>query len=111
MKNFNLDIWKSWTSHANSANGALSSVSIMGNTIGKGELSKPQIIMKEHKTLQSLCGIAPDATEANLAGLGMDADDAAVLAEDIQDKGTMSILNVSNNHIGAEGAKALAPAM
>ena len=68
----------------------MSSVNIMGNNFGKEELSKLQITMKEHKTLRSLCGIASDATEANLAGLGMDAADAAVLAEDIQDKGALS---------------------
>jgi len=69
----------------------------MGNKIGKEELTKLQIIMKEHKTLQSLCGIAPDATEANLAGLGIDADDAAVLAEDIQDKGALSKMTFSGD--------------
>ena len=67
--------------------------------------------MKDRKTLQPLCGIASDATAVDLSGFGMDADDAAVLAADIQDKGAMSILNVSNNQIGAEGAKALVPAM
>ena len=94
-----------------SANGTLSSVNIMGNKIGKEELSKLQVIMKESKTLQSLWGIAPGATEANLAGLGMDAADVAVLAGDIQDKGAMSILDVSNSTVMVEGAKALAPAM
>ena len=55
-----------------------------------------QIFLKtiSGKTLQSLCGIAPDATEANLAGPGIDADDAAVLAEDIQDKGALSKLTI-----------------
>ena len=111
--NLNFDIWKfGHPQCANSANGAaLSYVNIMGNHIGKEGLSELQVIMKEHRTLQSLCGIAPDATEANLSGLRMDVDDAAVLAADIQDKGAMSILNVSNNQIGAEGAKALVPAM
>ena len=67
--------------------------------------------MKAHSTLQSLCGIAADATEANLSGLGMDAADAAVLAEDIQDKGALSILDVSKNRLGPKGAKVLAAAM
>ena len=71
-------------------NGALASVNVMGNKLGKEELAKLQVIMKAHSTLQSLCGIAADATEANLSGLGMDAADAAVLADDIQDKGALS---------------------
>ena len=88
----------------------MSILNIMGNKFGEEQLEKFKAI-KESKSLQSICGIASDATEANLSGLGMDAADAAVLAEDIQDKGAMSILDVSNNRIGAEGAKALAPAM
>ena len=96
--------------NATSANGALSSVNIMGNKFGKEQLEKFKAI-KQSKSLQSICGIASDATEASLSGLGMDAADAAVLAEDIQDKEAMSILDVSKNNIGAEGAKALAPAM
>ena len=69
----------------------------MGNKLGKEELAKLQAIMKAHSTLQSLCGIAADATEANLSGLGMDAADAAVLAEDIQDKGALASLDISSN--------------
>ena len=58
--------------------------------------------------MQSICGIASDATEANLSGLGMDAADAAILAEDIQDKGALVSLNLANNKLGVEGAKHLA---
>ena len=75
--------------------GALASVNVMGNKLGKEELAKLQVIMKAHSTLQSLCGIAADATEANLSGLGMDAADAAILADDIQDKGALAKLTWS----------------
>ena len=91
------------------ANGALAILNIMGSKLGKQELEKFKAI-KETKQLQSICGIASDATEADLSGLGMDAADAAVLAEDIQDKGALVTLDISNNEIGAEGAKLLAPA-
>ena len=61
----------------------------MGNKIGKEQLSKLQGIMKAHPTLVSLCGIADDATEANLSGLRMDADDAVVLADELPAKGAL----------------------
>ena len=67
----------------------MSILNIMGNNFGEEQLEKFKAI-KESKSLQSVCGIASDATEANLSGLGMDAADAAVLAEDIQDKGALS---------------------
>jgi hypothetical protein len=51
--------------------------------------SKPNLI--------SLCGIADDATEADLSGLGMDADDAIILASELPDKEAMTRLNLSNN--------------
>ena len=63
----------------------------MGNKLGEEELGNFRAI-KESKPLQSICGIASDATKATLSGLGMDADDAAVLAEDIQGKGALASL-------------------
>ena len=83
----------------------MSSVGIMGNQIGKEELSKLQITMQEHKTLQSPCGIASDAKEADFSGLGMDAAGAAVLAEDIQVKRALSKLTFTGNggQYGSEG--------
>ena len=68
----------------------------MGNKLGEEELGNFKAI-KESKPLQSICGIASDATEANLAGLGMYADDAAVLAEDIRSKGALSKLTFSGS--------------
>jgi hypothetical protein len=43
--------------------------------------------MRAKPNLVSLCGIADDATEADLSGLGMDADDAIVLASELPDRG------------------------
>jgi hypothetical protein len=62
----------------------------MGNKIGKEQLAKLQEIMRSKPNLVSLCGIADDATEADLSGLGMDADDAIVLASELPDKGALS---------------------
>ena len=88
---------------------------ILGNNIGKGQLAKLQEMMKAHPTLVSLCGIADDATEANLSGLRMDAADAVILADELPAKGALTSLNVSNNGIGyggnMSGVKALAAAI
>jgi hypothetical protein len=88
--------------------GALSVTNVMGNHIGKEQLAKLQEIMRSKPNLVSLCGIADDATEADLSGLGMDADDAAILASELPDKGAISSVNVLGNEIGIEQAQVLA---
>ncbi len=88
--------------NAITSNGALVTVNVMGNSMGKEQLSKLQEITQGHPTLISLCGIADDATEADLSGLGMDADDAAVLADELPTKGALEVLNMSNNNLVCE---------
>ncbi len=73
-------------------NGTMVTVNVIGNNIGKGQLSKLQELMQAHPTLVSLCGIANEATEANLSGLGMDADDAAILADELPAKGALETI-------------------
>jgi hypothetical protein len=80
---------------------ALSIVNVMGNNIGKEQLGKLQEIMRSKPNLVSLCGIADDATEVDLSGLGMDADDAVILASELPDKGALAKLDISSNCIGA----------
>ena len=75
---------------------AMVTVNVMGNTIGKEQLSKLQEMMQAHPTLVSLCGIADDATEANLSGLRMDADDAVVLADELHAKGALETITFGN---------------
>ena len=70
-----------------------------------------QEMMTAHPTLVSLCGIANEATEADLSGLGMNADDAAILADELPAKGAMTSLDLSNNNIRLEGAKHIAAAI
>jgi Ran GTPase-activating protein (RanGAP) involved in mRNA processing and transport len=65
---------------------ALTIANVMGNGIGKEMLSKLQDMMRSKPNLVSLCGIADDATEVDLSGLGMDADDAIILASELPDK-------------------------
>jgi hypothetical protein len=71
----------------------------MGNSIGKEMLSKLQEIMRSKPNLISLCGIADDATEADLSGLGMDGDDASILASELPDKRALSVLSLKDNRL------------
>jgi Ran GTPase-activating protein (RanGAP) involved in mRNA processing and transport len=79
--------------------GTLSIANVMGNMIGKDQLSKLQEIMHSKPNLVSLCGIADDATGAVLSGLGIDADDAAILVSELPDKGALTSLHVGKNNI------------
>jgi hypothetical protein len=81
-------------------NRALSIANIMGNRIGKEMLSKLQEIMRSKPNRVSLCGIADDATEADLSGLRMDADDAIILTSELPDKGALTSLDLSSNGLG-----------
>jgi Ran GTPase-activating protein (RanGAP) involved in mRNA processing and transport len=83
---------------------ALSIANVMGNStttnsIGKEQLAKLQEIMRSKPNLVSLCGIADDATEADLSGLGMGADDAIFLASELHGKGAMTSLHAGKNNI------------
>merc|ERR1711998_166414 len=82
--------------------GAMVTINVMGNRIGKEQLSKLQEMMKAHPALVSLCGISDDATEANLSGLGMDAGDAVVLADELPAKGALTSLNMSKNAMASK---------
>jgi hypothetical protein len=80
----------------------LAIVNVLGNNIGKEQLSQLQEIMSSQPNLVSLCGIADDATEIDLSGLGLDADDASILASELPDKGRLSELNLRGNSIPSE---------
>ena len=97
-------------------------VNVMGNTIGKEQLSKLREMMQAHPTLVSLCGIADNTTEADLSGLRVEADDTIVLADELLANGALTHLDISKQTyedeygqtvggIGAEGAKAIAEAL
>ena len=87
-------------------------VNVMGDKIGTKQLSKLQEMMQAHPMLVSLCGIAADATEANLSGLEMNADDAVILAAELPAKGALTSLDISNNMMATkEAGKALAEAL
>ena len=62
----------------------------------------------------SLCGIKSDWTEANFRRRGLKLPDAILLASDLSKadvSGSLTSLDLQQNNIGAEGAKALADAL
>ena len=107
MYNLNFDIWKfGHLQCANSANGALSKLTWSGDDYAENY----QIKQAPPVTLDTTM------TEADFNDKHLGVSGAIVLAAFIsgkyfQDNGAMSILDVSNNNIGVEGAKASAPAM
>jgi hypothetical protein len=80
--------------------GALSVANVMGNKIGKEQFAKLQEIMRAKPSLVSLCGIADGATEADISGLKMGADGAAILASELLDKGALPSLNLAGTGLG-----------
>jgi hypothetical protein len=102
-------IISAWITHKDK--GALSVTNVLGNLIGKEQLTRLQAIMRSKPNLVSLCGIADDATEADLSGLGMDADDAIFLASELPDKGAVTKFDISDNSLYAAGGKVLAEAL
>ena len=98
-----------WTSDDNSANGALSKLTWSGDQYAD-ESTDYEDTDAPPVTLDTTM------TEADFSGKHLGVSGSMVLAafissKSFQDKGAMSILDVSNNKIGVEGAKALAPAM
>jgi hypothetical protein len=83
--------------------GGLSLANVMGNGIGKEMLSNLQEIMRSKPNLVSLCGIADDATEADLSSLNMDADDAIILASELPNKRALATLVFGGDGYPAAG--------
>ncbi len=50
-------------------------------------------------------------SDLNLSHRFLDAEDALVVAEYVKNNGAMTSLNISSNHLGAEGAKHIAAAL
>ena len=58
-----------------------------------------------------LSGIKRDQTEANLSSRGLQSADGILIASDLRVSPVLTNLNLYNNSIGSEGAKALAAAL
>ena len=83
-------------------------VNLLKNSIGTDQAEAFGDILASHPTLKSLCGLDPDATEADFSNQGLGPDDAILIAHSIKFNSVMISLNLANNNLGPHGAKALA---
>ena len=88
----------------------LTSVNLLGNDIGEAAADVVRAA-EQHGKIQTLCGIKPDQKEANCTQWGLKAADAVLLAYDIKVNTPLTTLDLTNNQIGVEGAKAIAAAL
>ena len=65
-------------------------------------------ILKNHKTLKTLCGIAQDQAKAYFNSQGLTDADATLISGDLQVNGALTILDLAENSITDVGAQALA---
>jgi hypothetical protein len=78
------------------ANGSLSAVNLLKNNIGDEQIQS-LIKIKKEKGIASLCGLHKGQTEADFSNQGLGAEDAKLIASDIQDMGSLSKLTFSGD--------------
>jgi hypothetical protein len=91
------------------ASGSLSSVNLLKNKIGDEQMQS-LIKIKKEKGMASLCGLHQGQTEADFSNQGLGAEDAKLIASDIQDMGSLSKLDLSgNNRTGSKSPNFIRP--
>ena len=83
-------------------------INLLKNSIGTDQAEAFGDILASHPTLKSLCGLDPDATEADCSNQDLKSDDAILIAHSIKFNSAMTSLDISKNKLGADGARALA---
>jgi hypothetical protein len=84
---------------ATPGSGAISSVNFLQNKIGIDQAKALASMLKEHSTLQSLCGNTGDETELDMRSKEMDAGDVIMLAAEIVDNRALLSLDMSNTYL------------
>ena len=59
-------------------------INLLKNSIGADQAEAFGDILVSHPTLKSLCGLDPDATEADFSNQGLKSDDAILIAHSIK---------------------------
>ena len=76
------------------------SANLLNNRTGIKQAQNLATILKDHPTLESLCGNKGDETDLDMSGKKMGTDGAIMLAPEIIANGAMTSLNISNNSLG-----------
>jgi Leucine-rich repeat (LRR) protein len=87
---------------------AISSVHLLENNISVEQAQNLASILKEHPTLNSLCGNSGVETELDMSGKGIGPADAVMLSVEIVGNGALTKFDISKCQLMAAGGKALA---
>ena len=79
--------------------GAISSVNVLGNSIGVEQAQELIKILQAKEKLTTLCGFSGDETELDLSNKNLSAGCAVLVANDISDMGAISSVDVTKNDI------------
>jgi hypothetical protein len=80
-------------------NGAISSVNVLGNSIGVEQAQELIQILQAKDKLTTLCGFSGDETELDLSNKNLSAGCAVLVANEISDMRALSALFLSKNGI------------
>jgi Ran GTPase-activating protein (RanGAP) involved in mRNA processing and transport len=84
-------------------NGAILSVNLLKNNIPMEQAKALASILKDHPTLKSLCGNSGEETVLDMSGQSIGSEGAIMLAPEIADNEAMTKLDMSNNYKNTEG--------
>ena len=87
------------------------SLSILANSLEDDEVSMLLKLKEDKRSLQTLCGLAPTATSADYAALGLTDSDSRLLAPELQTAPSLARLDVRWNELGASGELRLRTAL
>jgi hypothetical protein len=79
--------------------GAISSVNVLGNSIGVEHAQELITILQAKEKLITLCGFSGDETELDLSNKNWSAGCAVLVANEIIDNGALSVLSFKNNRL------------
>ena len=76
-------------------------INLLKNRIGMDQAEAFGGILAAHPTLKSLCGLDPDATEADFSNQGLKSDDTILIAHSIKFNSAMMKLKINKYQICA----------
>ena len=89
-------------------NRALTSVNMLGSFIGDEQARNLIGIVGTSDKLKTLCGFTSNETALDLSKKGLGAGCAVLVANEMKVNRALTSINLSDNLLGAEGAKSVA---